>query len=133
MEFLFSGSGLYHTEAFNGCSSPGDRKVVYLASSENTPRGIRLVRVCTRNNNKKRMKGIRIRGAAISSSGAQRDPGLIDEEDRPNCNKNWSPRISQCPNGQVATRVRVEYNHDPYPVKSVVGMNIYCSRARTAN
>ncbi len=111
-----------------------DNQPHYLGVNATTavPRALRLVRVCNRRSND-RIKGIRVRGANITASGAQPDPGLFREHDRPNCNGNWSSATSQCPSGQAITRLRIEtrdagvYNH-----RGAVGLAVFCSRVRVS-
>ncbi len=115
----------------DGCDN-GHRRIRINASDE-VPRALRLVRVCNRGSND-RVKGIRVRGANVTASGAQPDPGVYAEHDRPNCNDNWSPRISQCPEGQAITRVRVETSPTgTYGARAAVGLSVFCSRVRLSS
>lgn len=115
-------------------SSRCDNQSHYLGvnSSTSVPRALRWVRVCNRRSND-RIKGVRVRGANITASGAQPDPGLFREHDRPNCNGNWSSSVSQCPNGQAITRVRIETRDiGVYDARGAVGLGVFCSRVRLA-
>lgn len=101
-------------------------------ATDAVPRALRLVRVCNRQSND-RIKGLRVRGANITASGAQPDPGLFREHDRPNCNGNWSSATSQCPTGQVITRVRIETRDiGIYDMRGAVGLSVFCSRVRVS-
>ena len=128
------GASSQHSEwnTYSACSG-NQKRYVGVTPSTQAPRVLRLVRVCNRGSND-RIKGVRVRGANVNAHGAQRDPGLLTEHDRPNCNNNWSPRISQCPAGQAITRVRVETkNTGTYQVRSAVGLSVFCSRVRTSS
>ena len=92
------------------CSSPGNRKAVRLAGTDNW---IYKIQTCTtdkRNTSNNKLKGIRIWAATVN----QRSPlsvsrgSSFQEAKHTHCSK-WRTAVA-CPQGKIASRLRVHHN-----------------------
>ena len=81
------------------------------------------VAVCTNNNANERLKGVMVYGGLILSTGEVVHAGLPDWFDRPNCDI-WHNAVF-CPEGQVATKVRLHHTGD-----EINGLSLGCRAVR---
>lgn len=82
------------------------------------------IQACTNSNASNRVKGIRVYGGPIQN-GVIQPIGLYDEFARPNCST-WHNAV-YCPQGQVATKVRVHRTGD-----EINGLSLSCRRLADA-
>jgi len=81
------------------------------------------IRICTRGSNG-RMKGIKLFGSRLRTTGAERVNGMTAEEERSRCNSWQQPK--RCPANQVITRLRISWTIDD----GIKGIAPFCARAR---
>lgn len=113
---------LEHTALIGNCSTPGNPKDVWVAGNEDN---IYKVQVCTTDktrSNKDKMKGVRFWARSITYTNPLKltSQATAQEAKHTNC-ATWHKAV-ECPNGQVASALRVHYNL----LNDITGLALVC-------
>lgn len=126
---LNTSSEKFDSEALNGCSSPGDKKVARFAEKNTYVRGIQICQRGGSGGHSTFVKGVRLFGAKLNkASGALTQVTGHKEIKRANC-KEWKP-AKYCPAGEIASRIVFYYTLNNVGPSFFVGAKLECRKPK---